>query len=77
MSKQSAAPASYMRNGNAEKPILISEMNWNAIPEDNPNAMFGRVTLERQADYAVLAYQRIQQEWPWVGVANFWYFKRA
>jgi len=25
----------------------------------------------------VLAYQRVQREWPWVGVVNFWFFKRA
>ena len=23
-----------------------------------------------------LAYQRAQQEWPWVGVINYWFFKR-
>jgi hypothetical protein len=32
--------------------------------------------LEEQARYAPLAYQRIREEWPWVGVVNFWFFKR-
>jgi hypothetical protein len=67
-------------NGDAAKPIWISEMNSNAVPED-PNIQgwgaYGRVTPEQQARYAVLAYQRAMEEWPWVGVVNFWFFKRA
>jgi len=53
-------------------------MNWNAVPPGSgisPN--FGQVTLEQQARYAPLAYQRAQAEWPWVGVNAFWFFKRA
>jgi len=65
-----------VQNGDAHKPIWISEMNWNAAPED-VEPRYGRVTLEQQARYAVLAYQRAQKEWPWMGVINFWYFKRA
>lgn len=64
-----------VKNGDAHKPIWISEMNWNAVPEGLP-APYGRVTLEQQARYAVMAYQRAQEEWPWVGVVNFWFFKR-
>jgi len=64
-------------NGDAEKPIWITEMNWNAPPPDLPDKPYGFVTLEQQARYAVLAYQRAQREWPWVGVVNFWFFKRA
>lgn len=65
-----------VRNGDAHKAIWIAEMNWNAAPED-VEARYGRVTLAQQARYATLAYQRAQQEWPWVGVVAFWYFKRA
>ncbi len=65
-----------VQNGDAHKPVWISEMNWNAAPED-VEPRYGRVTLEQQARYAVLAYQRAQKEWPWMGVINFWYFKRA
>lgn len=64
-----------VKNGDAHKPIWISEMNWNAVPEGLP-APYGRVSLEQQARYAVMAYQRAQEEWPWVGVINFWFFKR-
>jgi len=66
-------------NGDADKSIWIGEMNSNAVPND-PNiaglGAYGQVTLEEQARYAPLAYQRIQEEWPWIGVANFWFFKR-
>jgi hypothetical protein len=66
-----------VRNGDADKAIWISEMNWNAVPDDVADKRFGQVTLEQQARYAPMAYQRAQEEWPWVGVVNFWYFKRA
>jgi hypothetical protein len=61
--------------GDAGKPIWISEAGWNAVPEsmDDP---YGRVTDEQQARYAVEAYQRAQDDWPWVGVINYWFFKR-
>lgn len=63
-------------NGDATKPIWISEMAWNAAPEGVPDN-FGRVSLEAQARYEPLAYQRARAEWPWAGVINTWYFKRA
>ena len=63
-------------NGDAHKSIWISEMNSNAAPE-GIEARYGRVTLEQQARYAPLAYERIQREWPWVGVTTVWFFKRA
>ncbi len=63
-------------NGDAHKPIWISEMNWNAAPvEVEPR--YGRVSLEEQSAYLPLAYERILNEWPWLGVANVWYLKRA
>lgn len=64
-------------NGDAAKPIWISEMNWNAVPDAVPDKRFGQVTLEQQARYLPLAYARIQREWPWIGVANTWYLKDA
>jgi hypothetical protein len=65
-----------VKNGDEHKPIWISEMNWNAVPPDFPTKPYGYVTEEQQAHYVVEAYQRIQAEWPWVGVVNFWFFKR-
>jgi hypothetical protein len=67
-----------VRNGDEGKAIWISEMNWNAVPPDSglpPN--YGQVTLDQQARWAPLAYERAQKEWPWIGVINFWFFKRA
>ena len=66
-----------VKNGDAGKPIWISEMNWNAVPDSIPDKSYGQVTEEEQARYVALAYQRIQREWPWLGVANLWFFKRA
>jgi hypothetical protein len=72
-----------VRNGDAHKPIWISEMNSNAVPVGPEGAdiigwgSFGQVTLAEQAKWAVLAYQRAQEEWPYVGVVNFWFFKPA
>jgi polysaccharide biosynthesis protein PslG len=67
-----------VRHGDAHKAIWIAEMNWNAVPAGSgifPH--YGQVTEAQQARYAPLAYQRAQQEWPWVGVNFFWFFKRA
>jgi len=67
-----------VRNGDAHKPIWLSEMAWNALPSDvSLPAAYGQVTLEQQARYAMLAYQRLQEEWPWVGVATYWFLKQA
>jgi hypothetical protein len=63
-------------NGDAHKAIWISEMNWNAVPDDVPDKRFGQVSVEQQARYLPLAYRRLQEEWPWLGVANTWYLKR-
>ena len=65
-----------VKNGDESKPIWISEMNWNAVPADFPVKPYGYVTEEQQARYVVEAYKRAQAEWPWVGVVNFWFFKR-
>lgn len=64
-----------VRHADADKPIWISEMGWNVVPEEI-EARFGRVTPEQQARFAVEAYERAQAEWPWVGVVNYWFLKR-
>ena len=52
-------------NGDAHKPIWISEMGWNAVPDDVPDKRFGQVTLEQQARHTPQGYERIRGEWPW------------
>ncbi len=67
-------------NGDAHKPIWISEAGWNPVPDDPSIAdleRYGRVTMEQAAAWAPLAYQRAAEEWPWIGVIAWWYFKRA
>jgi hypothetical protein len=66
-----------VENGDAAKPLWLTEMNWNAPPAELPDRPYGFVTPEQQARYAVLAYERAQREWPWLGVVNAWFFKRA
>jgi hypothetical protein len=70
-------------NGDADKPIWITEAAWNPIdsPEVPPQtevaqyANFGIVTREQAAAYMPQGYQRALEEWPWVGVVNYWFFK--
>lgn len=64
-----------VRHGDGQKPLWISELGWNAVPEGIP-PNFGRVSEEQQARYTVEAFQRAQSEWPWLGVSNIWFFKR-
>jgi hypothetical protein len=67
-----------VRHGDADKPIWATEVGWNAQPEDLAAAAnFGRVSEAQQAEYAVAAYARAAQEWPWLGVMNYWFFRRA
>lgn len=70
--------ATMVRNGDADKPIWASEIGWNAMPADlGATPMFGFVSREQQAQFAVDAYERAQHDWPWMGVMNYWFFKRA
>lgn len=68
-------------NGDAHKPIWISEAAWSPVDEpDVPGDIigfgnYGRVTEEQAARYMPLAYERARREWPWIGVANYWFFK--
>ena len=38
--------------------------------------MAGQVTDEQAARYAVEGYERAKQEWPFVGVVCYWFFKK-
>ena len=65
-----------VRNGDAHKPIWLSEIGWNTVPDGLPQN-FGQVTESQQARYGVEAYERTQADWPWLGVVYYWFFKRA
>lgn len=67
-------------NGDANKPIWLSEIAWNPVPNDATISgleTYGRVTMEQAAEFAPLAYERALEEWPYVGVMNYWFLKRA
>lgn len=67
-----------VRNGDASKPIWASEIGWNTQPESvKAEPVFGRVSEDLQARYTVRGLQRAAEEWPWMGVMNLWFFKRA
>ena len=67
-------------NGDADKAIWISEAAWNPQPDDPANIVangsFGIVTEDQAARYMPLAYQRAQEDWPWLGNISYWFFKR-
>jgi len=65
-----------VQNGDAHKPIWISELDWSPVPED-VTPVYGRTSEQERARYVIEAYERMDKEWPWMGVACFWYFKRA
>jgi len=66
-----------VQNGDAHKPIWASEVGWNALPRGFDGfPYYGRVSEELQAEYSAAAYRKAQAEWPWMGVMNYWFFKR-
>jgi hypothetical protein len=72
-----------VRNGDAHKPIWLSEVAWNPIldawrsPDEIAGAYnYGAVTNEQAAAYLPQAYERANQEWPWVGHLSYWHFTR-
>jgi hypothetical protein len=66
---------SMVRHGDAAKPVWVTEMGWTSPPPDYATK-FGRVDEARRAEYTVRAYERIQDEWPWIGPAFLWFFRR-
>ena len=66
-----------VQNGDANKPIWASEVGWNALPREFDGfPYYGRVSEELQAEYSAAAYRMAQEEWPWMGVMSYWFFKR-
>ncbi len=72
-----------VRNGDAHKPIWLSEAAWNAtldaeLPPEQISlyGAYGNVTQEQAARYMPIFYERIQQEWPWIGNVMYWFFTR-
>jgi hypothetical protein len=70
-------------NGDAHKPIWISEAGWNPVPgaDEVPDIdgreTYGVATVQQAADWIPIAYERALSEWPWLGMMNYWFLKRA
>jgi len=72
-----------VRNGDAHKPIWLSEVAWNAtLDADLPPgqivgyANYGNVSQQQAAQYMPLFYERAQRDWTWVGNTMYWFFTR-
>ncbi|GAB5494275.1 MAG: hypothetical protein Phog2KO_44900 [Phototrophicaceae bacterium] len=78
-----------VNNGDAHKPIWLSEVAWSPMLEpcletgecvstdDISGAFeFGAVTNEQAGRYLVEAYDRAQEEWSWIGHITYWHFTR-
>lgn len=72
-----------VRNGDAHKPIWLSEVAWNAtldatLPPEQITlySNYGNVTQEQAAQFMPAFYDRAQQEWAWVGNVMYWFFTR-
>ncbi len=76
-------------NEDAHKPIWLSEVAWSPVldpclqtgdclsRDEIANAgNFGEVTNEQAARYLTGAYDRIREEWSWVGHVSYWHFTR-
>jgi len=59
-----------VRNGDAAKPIYITEGGWN----DHPRWSKAVRPAQRVA-YTVRAYQKAAEEWPWVEAVCLWAFR--
>jgi hypothetical protein len=67
------------RYGEADKAVWVNEYGWNAAPEyfSDEDLTWKRVSEEEQAAYTLQGIELAQQEWPWAGVFNIWYFRQT
>jgi hypothetical protein len=67
------------RYGDAEKAVWFNEYGWNAAPASfaQDALTWQRVTEEQQATYTLQGVEYAQENWPWAGVFNIWYFRQV
>jgi hypothetical protein len=58
------------QNGDAAKPIYITEAGWN----DSPRWIY-RVTPAQRVQYTLGAYEWARQHWPWCKAVAIWMFR--
>jgi O-Antigen ligase/Beta-galactosidase len=58
-------------HGDAGKPLWASHLGWNSLPPGwtGRPSVWGQVTGDQQASYTLGAMERVEREWPWMGVA--------
>lgn len=76
-SRPTLVHALMVRNGDASTPVWATEMGWNVNPPSLPVQQFGRVTPPLQARYTVRAFDRANEQWPWMQVGFVWFWKRV
>ncbi len=68
-----------VRNGDAAKPVWLSEYGWIAVPEERKaiysNYWGPSADEETQARWTVEGLERARREWPWVGTIFVWGFR--
>jgi hypothetical protein len=67
------------RYGDTGKAMWFNEYGWNAAPESfhEDDLPWKRVSEEEQAEYTLQGIDLAQQEWPWSGTFNIWYFRQT
>jgi len=67
------------RYGDVDKAIWFNEYAWNAAPETfrDEDLIWERVSEEEQAEYTLRGIEFAQQNWPWAGVFDIWYFRQT
>jgi O-antigen ligase len=57
-------------HGDAAKPLWASHFGWNALPTNwsGRPSVWGQVKPDQQASYTLGALERVEREWPWMGV---------
>jgi hypothetical protein len=58
------------RNGDAAKPIYVTEAGWNDSPRWNQS-----VRPAQRIEYTLAAYQWAEEHWPWCKVVAMWAFR--
>lgn len=58
------------RNGDGNKKVIITEAGWNDHPRWTRAVRPGQ-----RIQYTVRAYEKAQQEWPWLLAVNMWCFR--
>jgi polysaccharide biosynthesis protein PslG len=59
-----------IRNGDAGKPVYITEAGWNDHPRWTK-----AVRPAQRAAYTIQAYEKVLRDWPWVEMIAMWAFR--